>query len=240
MRIPRKIDDRLKDAVINVQFLSNHPEAAIWGIFYAKFKEHLRQIPSIDPFKSWNQILGNEVFSNDNTTHFVTKDEAFRIDLIGNEIAFNLIKGYPGWTVYQNILETFLYPLIDDGTIKHVKRLGIRYISHFKNVKIFESIVGVVDLKMPYENPRGHVRLEYINEDFTGVVSLVNNLPIQNSDEETFSLVDIDVIKMYTNESGNTNSQTIKDDIELGHNWEKVLFFTVLSEEFISTLNPEF
>jgi|GEM_PF-5229034 len=45
MKIPRKIDDRLREAIVNLQFVPGVPETAVWGYFYRLFEQELMPLP---------------------------------------------------------------------------------------------------------------------------------------------------------------------------------------------------
>jgi len=246
MQIPRKIDDRIKDAIVNVQFVSGIPESAIWGVFYTTFKESLKDFPvanSFNHFLHQNPGIANGLvfaFEEQAPSFFTTKDERFKITISGNEITFNVINGYTGWNHYQMVLEQYLYPLLQNSVITHVKRLGIRYISRFPGVKIFEVLNGHIEINGVPSTAQGQVRTEFSKEGFTSAITLVNSFPTNNPDESPiFSLVDIDVIKVYSYEE-NVSYEDVKRDIETAHAREKELFFSILKESFIQTLNPTY
>jgi len=171
---------------------------------------------------------------------FLTRDERFQIDLSGRAISFNLLNGYPGWENYRQTLERFLPPLFANNIIGRVKRLGVRYISRFDDVRIFEKINGVVQLGVAPPDARGQVRLEFERSTFTSVITLVSGFPpVPGLDASYFSLADIDVIKKYPAE-GTSTYEALSSDLEIAHDLQKELFFSLLSESFIEELNPEY
>ncbi|MCY7352561.1 MAG: TIGR04255 family protein [Cytophagaceae bacterium] len=240
MKIPRKIDDRLKDAIVNVQFVPGIPAAAVWGYFHQLFQHDLAALPVFVPFQRLNLALGGMQIESQMPPPFLTQDQRFRIDLSGEAISFNLLSGYPGWEEYRQTLERFLSPLFANKLIGQVQRVGVRYISRFENVRIFDKINGIVQLNVVPSDARGQVRLEFERSSFTSVITLVSGFPPAPGMEASyFSLIDIDIIKIYPADNSLTY-ENIFDDLETAHNLQKDSFFSILSEPFIEELNPEY
>jgi uncharacterized protein (TIGR04255 family) len=122
--------------------------------------------------------------------------------------------------------------------IENVTRTGIRYVSFFEEVNIFEKI----KLNIQYDSKglSGENTLfttDVKGESFTRRLTVQNNSLLQKDNiQKLGSVVDIDAF--------NTDSidelSNIVDLIDTGHKEEKELFFDLLNADFIETLNPKY
>lgn len=240
MPLPRKIDDRLKDAIVNVQFTPAVPPETVVGYVHSLIKDHLASIPTQQG--PWVQLGSTNLSVDVRSFYFLTTDQKFRVDVSEQGITFNLVNGYAGWTSYRQVIETCLKPLYDAGIIKHVLRLGVRYISQFDQIRIFDCINAIVRIDIAPANNWGQVRVEFEQNGLRAVLTLVDSYPAGTSapsvsEGSYFSLIDLDVIKFFTPNQPIPYQQLLQE-LETAHNEEKRLFFSLLKEDFLLTLNP--
>jgi uncharacterized protein (TIGR04255 family) len=237
MRIPRKIDDKLKDAIVNIQFTSGIPADAVVGSFFSLLKTHFNAI-SLGPAGA---IRLDQLTIQPQQSFYIHKEGKFRVDITAESITFNLTEKYEGWNNYINVIEETLIPLFQEKVITKVNRIGVRYISIFDGVRIFDNIIPQITFA-PLDDlsSRSQFRIELNRADFLAIVSIVNAYPtvLENKNTDIFSVVDIDIIKV-------TNSQiasfeNVMNTIQKAHHEQKQLFFSLLKQEFIKSLNPEF
>lgn len=238
--LPKKIDDNLKDAIVNVQFLPNVPQETVVGYFHSMHREELVSTPSQNKLN----FLEASISFESSQPYFVTRDERFRIDVNGQSITFNLLGQYAGWNDYFPVVSKYLKSLFDLEIIKEVQRISIRYINQFDGVRIYEHLVGSLSINSVPENSRGQTRIEFQEDDYLTVITLVNGYPATaiNSDskpETEFSLIDIDIIKGFPPRSKLTFEESV-GFLEKAHDLEKIRFFSLLKKEFLETLNPQY
>lgn len=237
-KIPKQIDDRLKDAIVNIEFVPSVPPETVIGYFHNALRDEL----SIAPPQNKFNFLNNSVTFETSQSYFITKNGPFRIDVTGQGITFNLLGSYTGWHDYFPVVGKNLKSLFDLNIIQEVTRVSIRYINQFDNVRIYEHIQGNISIGSIPDNSRGQMRVEFQKNQFSVITTIVNgysaatlNLGL-NPDTE-FSLIDVDVIKLFPPKTKLSYEEVIST-LESAHDTEKDCFFSLLKEEFIQTLNP--
>lgn len=244
MSNPKRIDDRLKDAIVNIQFVSGVPADTVVGYFHSICREYLKD--SHNFFNQFN-IATAGLTIEANSSFFVTKNERLRIDISPQNITFNLLSGYnnlfngkDGWSGYFSLVQEIVRPLFEQGIIKQVQRIGVRYISQFENVSIYDCTNLKVDLGIEAMPRRGQLRVEFEKENFWSIITLLNNYPItvsSNLGNSFFSLIDIDVIKNFSSTQFLSFEDLVKD-LDKAHDIEKKIFFSILNPVFLQSLNP--
>src|SRR5690606_11903392 len=139
---------------------------------------------------------GNELnFGQLQGGFFLDKNESVKVTVNPGVLVFNSFKNYPGWEIMFPVVAETIEVMFKEGIIENVPRIGVRYISQFENVAIFEK------LKMSFElaiSNKAHnttqVRSEYDEEDYKIILSLLNNFKrVEGAKQHDFSMVDIDV-----------------------------------------------
>jgi uncharacterized protein (TIGR04255 family) len=135
-------------------------------------------------------------------------------------------------------------PLFEKKVIRRITRLGLRYVSDFGEVPIFKHINATLGLQ-PFNNDliASRFSTEFpLDESLYSIINLTNLYPVFSEETKRHnggfsSTIDIDVIKFYK-ASEQTNFDALIGHIEYAHNEQKRLFFSLLKDEFIETLNP--
>lgn len=243
MRIPVKITpDRIRDSIVQVFFQSSVPFEALIGVFYTTllnsgWKYANRPNQPLQPKKIVIEFTAGP-------QHFFIKDNV-RFQLFPNQsIAFNCNNSYIGWGNYSNYINEVLTEISKTNYLTRFSRIGIRYISEFANIDIFEKIKIKVDIPFA-ENKVSNSshRMTLIEGDITKTINIASKIPANTNltGEMEYvnyiSLLDIDVVKK--NLSVNDIS-ILWDEINNVHTIEKEIFFGLLREEFLQTLNPQY
>lgn len=233
MQIPRKIDDRLQDAIVSIQFEPGVPEKTVEGYFHANLKDLYQPVL----LNQSNTIQINQLIVQPQQTYYVHKEGHFRVEIGVNSITFNLIGAYAGWSQYRKVMNDTLSPLIEKGVITKVSRIGIRYISVFDQIRIFDQVKSTLRFD-PFDetSSRAQFRIELNRDPFLIVISLINAIP--KTDGDLYSITDMDTIKVFDPERLPANE--VMDWLENGHTEQKEVFFSLLKQEFINFLNPTY
>lgn len=240
LRIPKKIDDQsLKDAVVEFRFISDLPVHILWGILFQALPEGFTLTPSVKQpvFFALGEDarLGFQPHSN------IYLYDTVRLQITENALIFNIVGPYTGWSPFFSVIQKTLHALTGPGKIKAYSRIGLRYISEFHNINIFEKISTNCNLELPnWGGQRNTVfKTEIWNPDNTVVINLANKVIRDPArPEQFFSLIDIDVFR-------NFDSPEQNPDILIGltnslHDLEKETFFGLLTDEFLVSLNPQY
>lgn len=240
MRIPTKITpDRIRDSIVQVFFSSDIPYIPLIGYFHSYLLNNGKYEYIGDRNSGKNEI--DLSFLN----HlFVNSEAGVKISIHPNKsIIFNCTENYIGWTNYEKEIETVLNQLISVGIIKEVTRVGVRYTSEFPNIDILEKVNfgynhEIDGIKIKSEK----FTIECSDDNFRVIINLVSNAqvnPFMNIEEEvhTLSIIDIDVINEKISQS---DVKEVMSTIFNTHEKQKLTFFNLLKNDFISELNPEY
>ncbi|MFT5618016.1 MAG: hypothetical protein ACI85I_001245, partial [Arenicella sp.] len=152
-------------------------------------------------------------------------------------ISLHVSNEYKGWNSFSGKIFDFYEKILSTKVISGVDSLTIRYLNFF-NLNIFDKIILSVNLgENPYESDNLVIRTEKVEEEFTKVLQIANNVNFHKN-ESTLkgSLIDIScVLKNPTNFAENW-----KQNVEKAHEIEKTLFFELLKPDFLKTLNPKY
>jgi len=236
MLLPKKIDDGLKDAIVSLKFISNLPKGTELGVFYLKFKDFLKPIKIPNP----TFVPGSNLVIEKQSNNFLSQDENFRIEFNSGEIIFNIQKVYKGWEEFFGFIRIVVIRLFDEDIITGVYRIGLRYISQFENISIFDKVNAKISLDLVEGDVRGQSRFELSKDDFFIILSMSNKqvVPKEYSKAEFISIIDIDVIKDFS--TIELSQSIVFEKITEAHTLEKEIFFGLLKNDFLKTLNPEY
>ena len=138
-----------------------------------------------------------------------------------------------------SVIKETIKIMFEAGIIESVQRIGVRYISQFDDIAIFGKLKLSLGLDISNKNyTTTQIRSEYDEDGFKIILNLLNNFQrLDNNVQRNFSTMDIDVITIYESIS---NVNEIIDNVDKAHFKQKSTFFSLLSEEFLKTLNPEY
>lgn len=247
MKIPRKITpDNIKDSVVQIVFNPACPPELVIG----RFENHLQNLLEFKggtpPAKQVFRLPdGNElnfgqfqagVFQGG---FFLDKDESVKVTVSANTLVFNTFKSYPGWEVIFSVIKETVRTMFEKGITESIQRIGVRYISQFDDIAIFEKLKMSFGLNISNKSfSTTQIRSEFDEEGFKIILNLLNNFErVENNTQRKFSTMDIDVIKFYESLS---NIDEVIDSVDKAHFKQKSTFFSLLSDEFLKTLNPEY
>ncbi|KAF0249423.1 MAG: hypothetical protein FD167_1179, partial [bacterium] len=177
--------------------------------------------------------------------HYKLSKYPFTLQIGSKVIALSIEESYSEWDdlvkesrYLFNILNTLKF-------IEKVSRFAIRYINFFENMDIFQQI----NLSISPENPLDNIAVISDQMSFRTLVKdkkfhtnlLISNniemVKIKENSKMNGSIIDLDTYLL--NIEGEFFSKA--DELLLeAHSVEKTLFFSLLKEEFINTLNPEY
>lgn len=231
--------DYLRDTIVELRYQSELPYDILKGLLYNMLKEEgLDLISNINPL-GVIQLGPQHQFKLGGSPTLDFADDEIKIQLNDNGIIFNSLNSYPGWKRYFPKIQTITGKLSSSAYINGFDRIGIRYISEFPEIAIFDHLNVRVDFSFSEASAfNTAIRTELEEEGARVVINLANNMrrqaPQQN---ERISIIDIDVIGIIPPD---LNPGEVFDQIDRLHTIEKKVFLNLLKPEFLKTLNPEF
>ena len=239
MNLPSQISPNpLINSMIEIRFESSLSQEEVlptlFPIFskdFPKLKE--RRIPiAIKEQDIDLRYAANYVFSNEKYSIFIDSN------VIGFENANN---DYQLWTNYFPIIKENVNTLMNLNIISKIERIGVRYSSLFENINSFSDILKI-DIQFPYPD---YAKSDYVfktqlkKDNIILLLQLVQNATVkQNDKSRTGILIDIDA--SISDDIENSTNEQIFHLIDQLHYEEKKLFFSLINESFLATLNPQY
>ncbi len=236
MRLPKKIfPNPLLTSTIEIRFDSslNHGDVLktfypIFGIKYPNMKEASNMPKEL---KTSNSIF-------DHTPDYLFSNDDYSVSVGRNVISFENIGEYHLWPNYFKVICENLNLLKELRSIRSVKRIGVRFASIFDLTanasKILKYKIGVGH---PGYNESLQLYQTNFKKDNTNLLLQIIPNAIANNNRHGF-LIDIDAS---VEGQGNLGIETkLYEIIDRLHTEEKELFFSILDEDFLKSLNPEY
>lgn len=259
MKMPKKISpDRIKQAVVEVKYRTDFLYEISLGMFYNALDETYfytnRPITSqnnnkisIDVPADLMGALSNMAMSSFQTMgQSIFFNDKIKIQLQQNSIVFNCLHDeYISWETYEQEIEKALSQLLKANVIASFSGVGIRYVSHYPEIDLKNCVKFTFTFGMPEIISNSYsFRSEFNYENHIAFINLHNKMPIFDSKIQQgrllsipTSIIDIDVIAKDIT-IGIEDVKNIMECISNVHQKEKEIFFNLLKEEFLQTLNP--
>ncbi|HEY4288115.1 MAG TPA: TIGR04255 family protein [Puia sp.] len=247
MRLPSKITpDSISDAVVEIRYLSDLPFEILLGLFVDAFDESYTYIsrppkpprPGIQESRPRGLVInlgGEKLLYNDKVT----------IQLRENAFVFSCLDKYIGWKDFRPEIEKAMEVVANTGKVTKWTRVGLRYISEYPKTDLkgctnFDFTFGLPNVR----SSSTAFRTEFNYNEARVILNLSNQIPVARQqalnklpEVVSTSIIDIDVIQETVNELDIDRVMGIADKMHL---IEKEVFFTLLTESFLQTLNPEY
>ncbi len=249
MQLPRKITpDNIHEAVVELKYNSDISFEILIGIFFSLLDEKYtytnRPLQQSVPSIALSNNLQTEVnFKFGVQNIFYT--ENIQIVCSPNTIVFSSVHQYVGWIIFHEEIKSFINQIWKSDKLKNFFRIGVRYITHYahqelKNLIKFQFSFGLPQIKSTkflfkseFDWDEFHIILNLSSRYFSKQTIQSGGAEIKT---EPLSIVDIDTICQI--EISNLNE--LYKMIESTHLKEKEVFFNLIDENYLKTLNPEY
>lgn len=243
MKLPKIINpDRIKDSIVEVKFLSEFPFEVCIGLIFQSLDDSYKYTnrPTFGQKNNSQTDGASEIKLEFGFPQSIFFNDKIKIEIQPNSIIFNCIDKYLTWGLYKPEITRVLDQIFKSNVITSFNRVGVRYISEYpdrdiKEITKFDFSFGMPDVL----SDNYAFRSEYKKSDCRIIINLKGKYPMLNNDstKKIISSIDVDVIK----ESLSVNNLTnLYDVIEELHTMEKTTFFSLLKEEFLTSLNPKY
>lgn len=226
------------EATLELRFQTQLPPDAVVGVLYNIFQEESAPV-ALFPLPI-SQIPVEIRLNDPNLRYKPThKLQVSGFDaLVGSNVLMLSISGeYKGWDNFKEHIAMFIEKIKQTSIMSTITYLGLRYLNFFNN-DIFEKInmlIGSSDF------PRGNpsvFKTEYKKEGHVEVLQITSGIHLKNATiDADGSLIDITSVLAQNHLQG-VNLANINDKIDSAHTAVEQLFYALLSEEYIQSLNP--
>jgi len=242
-KLPKSINSPIDEAVFEIRFASKMQEELLVGAFTFALRDVILKIDPLPVLQLPIQIRNQDPNLWFVPTHTITLKEYDNIQIsIGPRVlVFSNKNPYLGWKKWSEAMFPLLTKLLDTELIEGIQRTGLRYINIFQF-----PILSNINLKLDFpkrstQNTFSSTRMEFEEDNFLLVLQVIDNARIIGAPSESpySSVIDIDCI--------NNTPMSIHDFrgnfislMENSHEKEKDLFFSLLKDDFIESLNPQY
>lgn len=237
-RIPVRIeDDGLKDTIVIINFTTDYNLQKLESVV----KKYLDAIPDTSYKKIETRKVDTEIKdSPDNNSNYFYTNGQYKVVIKSEQLAFNCVGDYTGWRNYSQ----FIYGCLSEvrGLIKG-ESVKIRYISAYPELSLLTFLDGTIlypNLNNAIIEQIHTIKCKLLSKERMsygiGVINLYDSISLHNVRQ---SIVDVEILS--TDFSAlDDNFNAIINYIEQGHDYEKKLFYSLLSKEFVESKNPTY
>ena len=239
MQIPIKITPcPIIESIFEVRFGSEMPGEAIFGIIYNAFKDGFPKLEKLPILQIPDTIRS----SDPNLTyapHYKLGSDNYILQVGPRVFSLANVNEYVGWEIfYEKIRDVFeiIYGL---NIIKEIYRFGFRYINLFPEINIYEKSDLKILLKDNSLTKEVNILTNLHANGFVNTLRMVSDTQVEISKKKMIGSV-IDIDTSLNNAIKTFSFSTIEQIIKDAHTEEKKLFFNLLKDEYLKTLNPEY
>lgn len=238
VKIPIKITpDPILEAVVELRFQTNFPADAIFGLMYAKLNEMFPNSYEALPILQLPEAVRLHDKNLEYAPYHKFRDDQFQINIGPKVLSVVCLSPYTGWSKYFEKIQIIVDHFEELSCITNITRIGVRYIDFFDKTNLFEHLKFRLH-KFPFDIEQSSYTTTFNFEKFK------TNLQVSNTDQLQIngklfsgSIFDSDT---YVEKSMPFNKSEILNTISEAHIAEKKIFYTLITDEFIKTLNPEY
>lgn len=234
MNLPKKISPcPIIDALLEIRFIPNINQNAVFGLIYNALQKDfptVENLPILQIPEPIRNIDPNLKFK----PHYKISNEEFVVQIGPDVMSIASFPQYTGWNKFSTVISEVLNRIEVTTVVKSVNRVGIRYINFFDD-NIFDKInlnVQINNFLIEYRSTV--IKTEILQDEYISTLQIANSVSIA---EKVGSIIDIDTSINIQIDDFFRNMENI---INQGHQFEKELFFSLLKDDFLESLNPEY
>ena len=236
--LPLKLKhDNVADAIIEVRFDTNTDPNVLFALIYAKVKERLKGKVQSLPFPPVPAVIIRKDQSLKYRPLYRVDGDDCTLQIGAQMIALNSTIPYIGWGRFYDLFEWVLGQSFD--ILGNVQRLGLRYVNFFDE-NISNQVNIAFELLGSNNKPtKFHIQTEVETGEFKNTIQYSPSV-LQKLDNNSIqgSIIDIDTYKVYSGDK--CTMKDVLDDLVQAHQCEKQLFFSLLKNDLLKKMEPEF
>jgi uncharacterized protein (TIGR04255 family) len=235
MRLPKLISPcPIRDAVVGVQFESQLPPDAVFGVAYQALKDVFPQVEPL-PILLLPANVRNADKSLEFQPHYRLLNKTTAVLIGPRNIAVGIRGDYPGWATLSANVKNAFELFNRTGIVSRTSRFGLRYINFFP-FDVFPNLLLKISVKAEsWDGEETFIKTILKGDGCKNLLQIGKGLTLADKPLESGSVIDID---SFTTETDGDFMSVLSNFIEAAHRSEKTLFFGVLKPEFLTTLNP--
>ncbi|MDD8019191.1 MAG: TIGR04255 family protein [Bacteroidota bacterium] len=238
MKLPKKITPcPIVEALVEVRFESDLPGEAIFGIIYNAFQKEFPKFDKLPILELPDQIRSNDP-NLKYLPHYKLSVGDYIIQVGPKVFSFSNINEYVGWEVFYKEISLIFKKINELRIIKETQTWSFRCINIFPEINIFEKSDLNITLKKNRLEKDINLLINLPSNGFVNVLRMVSFAELVSGSGKLLrgSVIDIDT-KSSEKSSDCSDMERI---ISAAHLEEKKLFFSLLEDEYIKSLKPEY
>lgn len=234
MNLPKSITPcPIIDALVEIRFEAGINSNAVFGVVYNELKEKFEKVETL-PILQLPEAVRTEDPKLKYKAYYKISNPEFVVQIGPDVMSISSFPKYVGWERFALTITEILNKVERTPAIKTVRRVGMRYINFFP-IDIYPSINLIITKKgadIPLE--KAVFKTEIKDGDFSSTLQIANQVSLNKN---MGSIIDIDTSTSQNLELSLKNKEKI---INQAHTIEKKLFFELLKDEFLQTLQPKY
>lgn len=242
MRIPIKLNlCPIIESVFEIRFDSKLDANIVFALIYGKLKDDFPKIEALplsempaslrdtDPDLKYQPAYKLHYKDNDNIV----------LQICAKSVGFSFTPEYCGWKEFSSFVKHYLSVIHETGVVGRVVRIGFRVINFIDgNVFDGEKIRLKIHLgkeEIPYKETS--IKTVFSDGDYHSTVSIVNNAQLKKvAPVRSGSVIDVDTFSV----SCERFFDNASDFLENIHKVEKNVFFSLLTDQYLESMQPEY
>lgn len=236
--IPVKIEnDGLRETIVAVKFNTDYNLSKLESVV----EDYLYSIPENDFAKVETREIDKEIEdSPDRGSSFFYTDNVYKVIVKKDQVSFNCMSEYTGWDNYFRFIYGCLQSLQGYIISNYVL---IRYISSYPDLSLESFLDGNIEyphFDSAIKEQVHMIKCKLLKDDGMafgmGLIRLFDSVDFQ---QQMQSIIDVEIQSIDFSAAGN-NFDAMIEFINDGHLFEKKLFYSLLTKEFVDSKNPTY
>lgn len=232
-----KIDPHnLRDTLVELRYEGMYDFTLLKGMLFQAFEDDLVSLNPVANVKI--QLRGQGEIKLNGFEGLDFRRDEVKITFTDERILFNTLAKYPGWETYFALIESVIDRLKDRQLIRHVRQVGLRYISDHRHYRITDIAKVNWTLETRFGSlTQGTLRQQYRHDGDTVTVTLADSA-VLDANASSVAVMDIDVTHQF--EPHATDLISVMDTIERLHSVQKMYFEDLIRPDYLTSLNPQY
>jgi uncharacterized protein (TIGR04255 family) len=235
MKLPKVIDPcPIVEAIIEIRFTANVPDNAVYGSLYGALSKGFPKAETL-PILEFPEAIRAASPNLKFQPHYSLSSERYKLMLGPHVFSLAITKPYVGWDAFRSIFFSTLEHIKNSQIVTTLHRLGLRYINVFPGDVLDRLNLQITLISTPVHGPATYVKSTMKDGDVNLLMQIGNDASVVVQGKVlTGTLADIDASQ------DDPPLPELDRLLDAAHLAEKTLFFSLLKDDFLRTLNPQY
>ena len=240
MKLPTKLGKcPILEAFIEIHFKTDSVPDAVFGIIYGALKTDFPKVVKLPIAQLPDEVRkGNPELQKKPHFQLRGSDERHIVQVGPDVLTINNPNGYLGWTAYQVFFKSVWEKVVETGVITDVERVGVRYVNFFKENVFEKTKIKVQLVDDTLGNEETFLRSCLTKGIHQTNIHVTNRASVKRTEGmEVGSVIDIEAACSGKDVGAMAELPKSVEETRLV---AKELFFSLLNDDFLKSLEAEF